>query len=260
VASEDYKEQDESLVHIDPPDDDDSGSEMTFLEHLEELRWRLIYSIIGVGVGALLCWIFIDFIIDKVLLLPARHSGVLLQNLKPFGQLMLYFEVAMVGGAILSLPNIFYQLWKFISPALRNKERKYITGIVIFSTLCFLIGIVFAYVVMLPMSLKFAAEFGSAQIKNVFAIDEYMSIIISIMLGSGVVFELPMISFFLTKIGILTPEFMRKYRRHAIVLIFVAAAFLTPSPDPVSQLILAIPLILLYEISIIISKLARKKS
>jgi sec-independent protein translocase protein TatC len=259
VASEDYKEQDESLVPIDPPDDD-SGSEMTFLEHLEELRWRLIYSIIGVGVGSLLCWIFIDFIIDKVLLLPARHSHVLLQNLKPFGQLMLYFEVAMVGGAILSLPNIFYQLWKFISPALRKKERSYITGIVIFSSLCFLIGIVFAYVVMLPMSLKFAAEFGSAQIKNVFAIDEYMSIIISIMIGSGVVFELPMISFFLTKIGILTPEFMRKYRRHAIVLIFVAAAFLTPSPDPVSQLILAIPLILLYEISIIISKLARKKS
>lgn len=260
MASEDYTVQEDSLEPIRPADEDDSGTEMTFLEHLEELRWRLIYSIIGVGVGALLCWIFINVIIDKVLLLPARHAGVALQNLRPFGQLMLYFEVAMVGGAILSLPNIFYQLWKFISPALRKNERRHISAIVIFSSLCFLVGIVFAYFVMLPMSLKFAAEFGSTQIKNIFAIDEYMSIIISIMLGSGVVFELPMISFFLTKIGILTPAFMRKYRRHAIVLIFIVAAFLTPSPDPVSQLILAVPLILLYEISIIISKLARKKS
>jgi sec-independent protein translocase protein TatC len=260
VASEDITVQDDSPGPEYLLGEENHDKEMTFLEHLEELRWRLIYSIIGVGVGALVCWIFINIIIDKVLLSPARHAGVALQNLKPFGQLMLYFEVAMVGGLILSLPNVFYQLWKFISPALRRSERRYISAIVAFSSLCFLIGIVFAYFVMLPMSLKFAAQFGSSEIKNIFAIDEYMSIIISIMLGSGVVFELPMISFFLTKIGILTPAFMRKYRRHAIVLIFIVAAFLTPSPDPVSQLILAAPLILLYEISIIISKLARKKS
>jgi sec-independent protein translocase protein TatC len=260
VTPEDIIIQGDSPEPITPEDEENSGSEMTFLEHLEELRWRLIYSIIGVGAGALLCWIFINILIDKILLTPARHAGVALQNLKPFGQLMLYFEVAMVGGAIVSLPNIFYQLWKFISPALKKTERRYISAIVAFSTICFLVGIVFAYFVMLPMSLKFAAQFGSAEIKNIFAIDEYMSIIVSIMLGSGVVFELPMISFFLTKIGILTPAFMRKYRRHAIVLIFILAAFLTPSPDPVSQLILAAPLILLYEISIIISKLARKKS
>jgi len=260
VASEDITVQEDSLEPFQPQSEDGAEKEMTFLEHLEELRWRLIYSVIGVGVGTLLCWIFIDFIIDKVLLTPAKHAGVLLQNLKPFGQLMLYFEVAMVGGVILSLPNIFYQLWKFISPALRKSERRYISAIVIFSTLCFLLGISFSYFIMLPMSLKFAAQFGSASIKNVFAIDEYMSIIISIMLGSGVVFELPMVSFFLTKIGILTPAFMRKYRRHAIVLIFIAAAFLSPGTDPVSQLILAAPLVLLYEISIIISKLARKKS
>jgi sec-independent protein translocase protein TatC len=260
VASEDITVQENSPEPVIPAGEENTDKEMTFLEHLEELRWRLIYSIIGVGAGALICWIFINIIIDKVLLTPARQAGVLLQNLKPFGQLMLYFEVAMVGGLIISLPNIFYQLWKFISPALKKSERRHISAIVVFSSLCFLIGIVFAYFVMLPMSLKFAAQFGSTQIKNIFAIDEYMSIIISIMLGSGVVFELPMISFFLTKIGILTPAFMRKYRRHAIVLIFIVAAFLTPSPDPVSQLILAAPLILLYEISIIISKLARKKS
>ena len=240
--------------------EEETGKEMTFLEHLEELRWRIIYSLYGLGAGTIIAWIFIDFLINDVLLLPARHAGVQLQNLKPFGQLMLFFEVAIVAGVIISLPNIFYQLWKFIAPALRRNERKYISAIVTFSTLCFLLGVVFAYFVMLPMSLKFAAQFGSAEIKNVFAIDEYMSIIISIMLGCGLVFELPMVSYFLTKLGILTPAFMRKYRRHAIVAIFVVAAFLSPGTDPVSQLILAAPLILLYEISIIISKLARKKS
>ncbi len=250
----------EDITTVEKPAEEDSEKEMTFLEHLEELRWRIIYSLIGLLIGTIICWIFIDFLVDKILLTPARHSGVQLQNLKPFGQLMLYFEVAIVGGVIISLPNIFFQLWKFISPALRRKERKYISSIVTFSTLCFLVGVVFAYFVMLPLSLKFAAQFGSAEIKNIFAIDEYMSIIISIMLGSGLVFELPMISFFLSKIGILTPEYMKKYRRHAIVIIFIAAAFLTPGTDPVSQLVLAAPLILLYEISIIISKIARKKS
>ncbi len=244
----------------DEIDEKESGSEMTFLEHLEELRWRIIYSLYGLGAGTIIAWIFIDFLVNDVLLLPARHAGVQLQNLKPFGQLMLFFEVAIVAGVIISLPNIFYQLWKFISPALKRNERKYISAIVTFSTLCFLLGVVFAYFVMLPMSLKFAAQFGSSEIKNVFAIDEYMTIIISIMLGCGLVFELPMVSYFLSKLGILTPAFMRKYRRHAIVIIFVAAAFLSPGTDPVSQIILAAPLLLLYEISIFISKLASKKS
>ncbi len=244
----------------DEVDEEESGSEMTFLEHLEELRWRIIYSLYGLGGGTIIAWIFIDFLVNDILLLPAKHAGVQLQNLKPFGQLMLFFEVAIVAGVIISLPNIFYQLWKFISPALKRNERKYISAIVAFSTICFLLGVVFAYFVMLPMSLKFAAQFGSPEIKNVFAIDEYMTIIISIMLGCGLVFELPMVSYFLSKLGILTPAFMRKYRRHAIVIIFVAAAFLSPGTDPVSQIILAAPLILLYEISIFISKLASKKS
>ncbi len=254
MASEDLTPTDE------PVDEVETGKEMTFLEHLEELRWRIIYSLIGVVVGTIICWIFVDFLVNAILLSPAKHAGVSLQNLKPFGQLFLFFQVAIVGGVVLSLPNLFYQFWKFISPALRHNERKYVTYVVTFSTLCFLAGIVFAYFVMLPLTLKFAAQFGSEAIKNEFAIDEYMSIIISIMLGSGLVFELPMISFFLTKLGILTPEFMKKYRRHAIVVIFVASAFLTPGTDPVSQMILAVPLLLLYEISIIISKLSVRKN
>lgn len=237
-----------------------SGIEMTFLEHLEELRWRIIYSILGIVIGAIVCWIFIDFLVDVILLKPAQESGASLQNLKPFGQLFLYMQIAIIGGVIASVPNIFYQLWKFIAPALKKQERKYILAIVIYSSLCFLLGISFAYFIMLPLTMKFAAQFGSKEIINQFAIDEYMSIIISVMLAAGLIFELPMISFFLSKLGILTPEFMRKYRKHSIVVIMVLAAILTPGTDPVSQIILAVPLVLLYEVSILISKLSIKKS
>jgi len=245
-------------------DIDDEGfepeKEMTFLEHLEELRWRIIYSIIGIVVGTFLAWIFIDFLVDVVLLKPAKDSGAVLQNLRPFGQLFLYMQIAIMVGMIISIPNLFYQFWQFISPALRSKEKKYIFWIVVFSSICFLGGIAFAYFAMLPLTLKFAAEFGSESIKNEFSIDEYMSIIISVMLAAGLVFELPMISFFLSKLGILKPSFMKKYRRHSIVIIMILAAFLTPGADPVSQLVLAVPLFVLYEISIFISKISQKKS
>jgi len=237
-----------------------SDVEMSFLDHIEELRWRIIYALIGVIIFTIVAWFFIDPLIEIVLLKPARDANASLQNLRPFGQLFLYMQVAIVVGIIASLPNIFYQLWQFIAPALRKKERKYILWIVFFSTFCFLAGIAFAYFVMLPLTMKFAAQFGTSEISNEFAIDDYMSIIISVMLAAGVVFELPMISFFLSKLGILTPKFMRKYRRHAIVIILVLAAFLTPGADPVSQVILAVPLVLLYEISIFISKISSKKS
>lgn len=234
--------------------------EMTFLEHLEELRWRIIYSLIGIVVGTIVAWIFIDFFVDKVLLLPAKEANIKLQNLKPFGQIFLYFEVAIIIGLILSFPNVVYQIWKFISPALKEKEKKYIASIVIFTTFCFVCGVIFAYFVMLPLALKFAAQFGSPSIENNFAINEYFSIVLSVILGAGLVFELPMLSFFLTKIGILNPNFMKKYRRHAIVAIMIIAAVLTPGTDPVSQIILAIPLVFLYEISILVSKIFQKKN
>jgi len=244
------------------PEEEINGNEeeMSFLDHLEELRWRLIYAIIGIVVGTILAWIFIDQLVDIVLLKPAKDNGAELQNLRPFGQLFLFVQVAIIVGIVISIPNIFYQLWRFISPALKQKEKKYILSIVIFSSVCFLSGISFAYFVMLPLALKFAAQFGSSTIKNEFAIDEYMNIIISVMLAAGVVFELPMVSFFLTKLGILTAGFMRKFRRHAIVIILFLAAILTPGADPVSQVILAVPLVLLYEISILISKYSAKKS
>ncbi|HET55414.1 MAG TPA: twin-arginine translocase subunit TatC [Ignavibacteria bacterium] len=232
---------------------------MSFLEHLEELRWRILYSLIGIVIGTIVAWIFIDFLIDHILLLPAQSARIKLQNLRPFGQLFLYFQVALIAGIVLSIPNLFYQLWKFIAPALKENEKKYVTAVVSFSTLCFLSGIVFAYYVMLPLTLTFAGQFGSEQIENNFAIDEYFSIIISVMLAAGLVFELPMMSFFLSKLGLITPAFMRKYRRHSIILILVAAAILTPGTDPVAQVLLAVPLALLYEISIFVAKVFQRK-
>ncbi|MBP1691124.1 MAG: tatC [Bacteroidetes bacterium] len=255
----------------DTPDtglDQDSSGEMSFLDHLEELRWRLIKAIIGVLIGMILCWVIIDWLMESVLLRPILDVNaallpgqptIRLQNLKPFGQIFMYMQVAIIGGVILSLPNILYQLWAFISPGLLPKERKHIRAIVAFSSLCFLGGVAFAYFVMLPAALGFFATFGTTTIENNIAINEYMNFIISVMLAAGIVFELPMVSWFLSKLGILTPKFMRKYRRHAVVLIFVLAAFLTPGTDPVSQILLAVPLLILYEVSILISAWASRK-
>lgn len=242
-------------------------AEMTFFDHLEELRWRIVKAIVGIVIGMIFCFIFIDFIMDGIFLRPITQLNshlapgqqpMHLQNLKPFGQLWLYMQVAIIGGVVLSIPNILYQLWAFIAPGLMPKERKYARSIVAFSSICFLVGMAFAYYVMLPAALQFFAGFGSTSIQNNIAVNEYMSFVVSLLLAAGVIFELPMVSWFLSKIGILKPEFMRKYRRHAIVVIFILAAFLTPGTDPVSQILLAVPMIGLYEISIWVSAWAWK--
>ena len=147
--------------------------EMSFLDHLEELRWMILYSLIGIGVGTIVAWIFIDYLIEFVLLVPAKNANLKLQNLEPFGQLMLYLKVAIISGVVISIPNVFLQLWKFISPALKANEKKYVTSIVFFSSFCFLSGIVFAYYIMLPFTLKFAVAFGTENIENNFAVQEY---------------------------------------------------------------------------------------
>ncbi|CAG1769893.1 Sec-independent protein translocase protein TatC [uncultured bacterium] len=240
--------------------DSDTEAEMSFIDHLEELTHRLRYMLLGVLIGLAVSLSAVSYLVEVVLLKPAIDLNLTLQNLRPFGQVMLYFEVAIISGIILSIPNIFYQLWKFVSPALRSSERKYIVAIVVFSTLCFAAGIAFAYFIMLPMTLKFAADFGWTYIKNEFAMDEYVTIFFSVILGAGLIFELPMLSFFLSKLGILTPQFMRKYRKHAIVILLIMAAVFSPGTDPVGQIVLSIPLFLLYEISIIVSQISVKKS
>lgn len=240
-------------------EEEENGNDMSFLEHLEELRWRLLYAIIGLLIGTIVAWIFIDYLVEGILLVPARNAEIKLQNLQPFGQLFLFFQIALIAGAVLSVPNIFYHIWKFIGPALRDNEKKYAFWVVTFSSLCFISGITFAYFIMLPLTLKFAGQFGSAEIENNFAVTEYFSIIISVMLAAGFIFELPMMSFFLSKIGLLKPHHMRKFRKHSIVAILLAAAILSPGTDPVAQILLAIPLVILYEISIFVSKFAQKK-
>lgn len=239
----------------------DNNNEMHFLDHLEELRWRIIKILIGVVIGSVIVGIFIDFIITNILLTPAKNTEppMSIINLKPYGQLTLYFEVILIGGLVVSMPNVFYQFWKFVEPALKEKEKKYIVSIVFFSTLCFLTGIAFIYYVLLPTALKFFATFGSVSISNQISIEEYLSFVISLLITGGVVFELPMISYFLGRIGILKPSFMRKYRRHAIVIILLLAGILTPGPDVTSQILLAVPLFVLYEISILLCKFAQKQ-
>ncbi|MCX7833710.1 MAG: twin-arginine translocase subunit TatC [Ignavibacteria bacterium] len=238
-----------------------ADKEMNFLDHLEELRWRIIKSIIAIIVCAVFVGIFSDYIITNILLLPAKQTEPPLNiiNLKPYGQVTLYLEVIIIGGVILSIPVIMYQFWKFIQPGLLMNERKYISSIIIFTILCFLLGVAFIYFIFLPIALGFFAKFGSSLIQNQIAVDEYLSFVLSMILVGGLVFELPVVSFFLAKLGILTNTFMKKYRRHAIVLILILAGILTPTPDIASQLLLGIPLLLLYEISILICKYTQKK-
>lgn len=236
------------------------GAEMSFLGHLGELRKRIIWSIVGITIGCIIAGIFVNKLIDYVLLLPATHAGLNLQNLKPFGQPFLFFKIILVAGLIFGFPFTMFQLWKFVAPGLYQKERKWVRTITFFTSICFLIGVAFAYFVMIPSMLAFAASFGTDKIKNIIDINEYFSFLTTLLLAAGLLFEMPMLVYVLSRLGIVTPKLMRKYRRHSIVIILILAAVITPTPDPISQLIFAAPLFILYELSIIVSKLASKKA
>ena len=241
------------------PEDGTEEKEMGFFDHLEEFRNRLIWAAVSVVAGCIVAGIFIQKIIDIILLRPAVIYGLKLQNLKPFGQPMLYFKIILIAGIIIAFPFILYQLWIFIAPGLYVKERRWARSITFFTTICFLSGVVFSYFVMIPSMLQFAASFGSTAIVNNIDVNEYLSFISLIVLAAGLLFEMPMIVFVLSRFGLLTPAFLRKYRRHSIIVILILAAVITPTPDPVSQLIFASPLFVLYEISIFVSKFAQKK-
>lgn len=233
-----------------------SENEMPFLEHLEELRWRIIRSLIAIIVGTILGLIFAKKTL-ALLIWPTTHLNppLQLQVLKVQGMFVVTLEVGFFSGLVLSIPYIFYQLWKFISPGLLEREKRYFPQLLGSVTLLFLAGICFAYFLVLPFAIKFFIGLAPPSIAANIAIDFYISFVIRILLLFGLVFELPVLSFFLSKIGILSPEMMKSYRRHAIVGIFILAAILTP-PDPFTQILLAVPLIILYEISIVISRFA----
>ena len=227
--------------------------EMPFLDHLEELRWRLLKSIISIFVMMVLCFLVSDQILD-ILLYPGQNIDppVPLQVLKVQTVFIIKLEIALFAGIILSLPVIFYQLWNFLAPGLHLKERKILPVIVFASVVCFLIGGMFAYFIIIPYALQFFLNLAPVNIENNIALDFYIGFLLRLIIVFGVVFELPMLSLVLTKFGILTPAFMRKYRRYAIVGAFILGAILTP-PDPTTQVFLALPIVILYEISIYIS-------
>ncbi|RPI03437.1 MAG: twin-arginine translocase subunit TatC [Ignavibacteriae bacterium] len=233
--------------------------EMSFLDHLDELRKQIIKMIVGILIGTALCIYFADFIVQTLLLTPLRSVGLKAQVLSPYGIVMLYMEAILICGIILSMPYTIYCLWKFVAPGLLPKERQYISRIVFFTSLCFFSGILFGYYVLLPAALTFFSTFGTQNIELHVALDQYVSFMLALLLGAGLVFELPMISFFLSKMGLLTPQFMRKYRRHAIIVILIISAVVTPTPDMVTQTLLALPMLFLYEVSIFVSKFAQKK-
>ena len=236
-----------------------NNESMPFLDHLEELRWRLIKSIASVLIGAVISFYFIDQIIE-FLVKPteALKNSMDLQVLKVQGMFMIKWSIALFGGIIISIPVLTFQIWKFVAPGLYIDEKKYIIPLIIFTFLSFLCGLIFAYMIVIPFSLSFFTSVGFEGIQNNFSINYYFSFITWLMIGSGLIFELPVIVFILSFIGLLTPAFMRHYRRYAIVIILVLSAFITP-PDPVSLVLMSIPLLVLYEVSIGVSWLVNRK-
>ncbi len=244
---------------IESNDGKEQTTEQGFFDHLEELRSRLFKAVLAVVVGCAIAGYFVNDIMNLILLKPAIDNHLKLQNLRPFGQPFLYFKVVLVSGVVIAFPFILHQIWNFIAPGLYDNERSWARRITSFTTLCFMAGISFAYFVMLPGMLKFSVSFGTAAIENIIDVNEYFGFIMMTILGAGLIFELPMITFVLSSIGLVTPKLMKTYHRHAIVVILIIAAVLTPSPDPVNQLIFAAPLYVLYLISIGISAAAAKK-
>jgi len=257
------------------------GSEMSFLQHIEELRWHLVRSAIIVIVIAITAFCFNDFIFDTVIFGPLRQDFISyralcalgykigggdvmcmtvpeahLQTLSASEQFFNHMWISLLCGLILGFPFILWELWKFISPALKDKEIGPVKIFVLIASFLFLVGIFFGYFLLFPMSYNFLINYhvsssGIVETNNTF--DDYISLISTMTLVSGIIFEMPVLVYFLTRMTILTPEFMRKYRKHAVIVILIAAAVITPSPDVTSQMVVAVPMYLLYEISVFVS-------
>jgi sec-independent protein translocase protein TatC len=264
--------------------------EMSFLEHLEELRWHIIRSLIAIVVMMIVAFIFKNILFDKIVLAPKdptfvsnrmfcefghyiarifnfKNSDIMCINTKPpnlisikmSGQITTHIIVALVAGLILAFPVVIREFWMFFKPALHSNEAKHARGAVLASSLLFFVGVLFGYFLLAPLSIHFLNTYRiSADVVNQINVRSFIGTITSICLATGVVFELPIVAFFLTKIGVITPAFMRKYRKHAIVVIFIVAAIITP-PDVFSQTLVAVPLLILYEVSIFISGRVMKK-
>ena len=256
-----------------------SMGEMSFLDHLEELRWLLVRSTTAVIIMACVTYFISEYLFDTIIFGPTRptfftyqffcelsHSlgfaeglcitemPFIIQNTEMEGQVNIFVWMCILAGFILSFPYILWEVWKFIGPALYEKEKKNAKVFVFTSSLLFFLGVLFGYYVVIPMSVNFLATFTvSDVVKNQFTLDSYIGMVKTSILASGLFFELPIIIYFLTKLDLVTPAFLRKYWKYAVVIILIVAAIVTP-PDVVSQTIVAVPMLLIYEVSILISK------
>jgi len=237
----------------------DDQIEMGFLDHLEELRWRLVRCLLAMVIGSAVSFGYIDHILN-VLLYPARSTSnpINLQVLSVQGMFLIKWFISFISGFILALPYLIYQFWRFVAPGLKVNEKKYAFPVVFFAFSSFVTGILFGYFILVPFSLEFFSGIGATHVDNNFSIQYYFSFLTWLLLGAGIIFQLPVVSLVLSAIGILTPPFMRHYRRHSMVVILILSSFITP-PDPVSMLIMSFPLILLYEMSIGVSWLVNRK-
>jgi sec-independent protein translocase protein TatC len=258
-------------------------AEMSFFDHLEDLRWHIVRSFVAIIVFSTVGFIYTQEILDNVVFGPTNKtfpSYTLLcrishlvgagdklcitpvifnfQNHQMIGQVMLQFKLAFIFGLVVAFPYIFWEFWRFIKPALKDRELRGARGVIFWVSFQFFLGIGFSYFLMVPFTINFLAGYTvTTKVVNQFFIDDYFDLLTQIVLGMGILFELPVLIFFLTKIGFVTPTFLRTYRRHAIVVILVLAAVVTP-PDVVDQMIVFTPLYALYEISIYVSKRALK--
>lgn len=258
---------------------------MSFLDHLESLRWHIIRSVIVLCIITAIMFFFNDFIFNTVLFGPTKPTfftyralchlsrtlnwggdlcmnqvNITLINTVMAGQLMMSIWGTFIAALVVTIPYMLWELWRFIKPALKEKELKSARGFVAISSLLFLIGAAFSYYVIVPWTVTFLSSFrmSGTDVKNYIDVRSYISMVTTLVLWSGVIFELPVVSYILTSIGLISPAFLKKYRRHAAVVILVVAALIAP-PDVASQVIVSIPLFILFEVSIFVSKYAERK-
>ena len=262
-----------------------SSGEMSFLGHLEALRWHLFRAVIAIMTMAIVLFFFKEFLFDGVLLAPKSPDFLTYKVLCSIGnklnlgddfcitvipftlistdisaQFTTHMWVAFIAGLVVSFPYVVWEIWRFIKPALSTKEKKYARGIVFYTSFLFMVGILFGYYVITPMTVNFLGNYQvSEQVKNTITLDSFISIVTTMTLITGIVFELPIVVYFLSKVGILTPTFMRTYRRHAVVVILIIAAVITPTSDATTLVMVALPLYVLYEISILVSAYVLKE-
>jgi sec-independent protein translocase protein TatC len=234
---------------------------MSLTEHLVELRKRLVRSFIVLGIGFFACYYYKDFLFEIITrpltqVLP-KNSYLIYTGLTE--AFFVYMKIAFFASLIITCPFLLYQIWKFIAPGLHHTEKKYVTPFVLSSSLLFIAGVSFGYFVALPPAFEFFVSFNNKYLQAMISFADYLSLFVTFLLGFGLSFEMPIFIFFLTKLRIVNPRMLSKQRRYAILVIFIVAAILTPSPDALSQVLMAIPLMFLYEISIFVSKFAESK-